>query len=199
MRNRVSVIGSALLFAVLAAGCAKAPQDDVNAAQAELDKAREAQSDVWAPNEYQAADQAMSAAKAEIEAQDQKWLKNFDKAKELLATAKEEAAKAATAASANKEQARKDSEAALAEADTVLQAAEAALKAAPVTKDSKADLALYRSDLDGLRQTLDGARQAFDAGDYKKTLESTTSVKDKANTIASDLEAARQKRAGVRR
>jgi hypothetical protein len=188
-----------VFVAALAAACAKAPQEDVGAAEAEIGKAREAQADVWAPNEFQAADQAMTAAKSEIEAQNGKWLKNYDRAKELLAQARDEAAKAATAAAANKEQARQDAETALTEADTALQAAEAAHKSAPMTKDSKADLALYRSDLDTLRQTLDAARQAFDAGDYKKTLESTASVKEKAGQIAADLEAARQKRMGARR
>lgn len=190
---------SVALGAALTIGCAKAPQEDVGAAEAEIGKAREAQADVWAPNEFQAADQAMSAARTEIEAQGQKWLKNYDRAKELLAQAKQESAKAATAAAANKEQARKDADAALGEADAALVAAEAAHKAAPVTKDSKADLALYRSDLGTHRQTLDAARQAFDAGDYKKALESAASVKDRANQIAAELQAAKQKRMGARK
>ena len=51
------------LVAAVALGCAKAPQEDVGAAQSEIDRARQAQADVWAPNEFQAADQAMSAAR----------------------------------------------------------------------------------------------------------------------------------------
>jgi hypothetical protein len=188
-----------VLAAAMAAACGQAPQEDVSAAEAEIARAREAQADVWAPNESQAADQAMGAARTEITAQNQKWFKNYDRAAELLAKAREEAAKATEAAAANKEQARQDAERALTDAESALQAAEAAHKAAPVTKDSKADLSLYRSDLDGLRQTLAAARQAFDAGDYKKALESTASVKDMAGRIAADLEAARQKRMGARR
>jgi hypothetical protein len=198
MRNRYIVLAAALVLAGVVA-CAKAPQEDISSAQAEVDMAKAAQAETWAPNEYQAADQAMSAANAEIAAQDQKWFKNYDKAKELLARAKDEAAKAAATAAANKDQARKDAETGIADADTALQAAEAALKVAPVTKDSKADLELYKSDLEALRATLDGARSAFAAEDYKKALESTASVKDKATTIATQLEEAKKKRAAVRR
>ncbi|HYS78359.1 MAG TPA: hypothetical protein VEO94_05940 [Candidatus Dormibacteraeota bacterium] len=196
MNRRVNIIAAVALGFVAAVACAQAPQEDVSAAQAELDKAKQAQADTWAPNEFQAADQAMKAAQDEIQAQNAKWMKNYDKAKELLAKAKEEASKASQAAVANKEQAKKDAEAAIAAADTAIQTAGASLKVAPVTKDSKADLALYKSDIDTLKGTLDQARQAFTSEDYKKALESASSVKDRATSIADKLEEAKKKRSG---
>ena len=199
MSRRNSIVATVALVFVAAVACAKAPQEDISAAQADLDKAREAQAETWAPNEYQAADSAWKAANDEIQAQNAKWMKNYDKAKELLTKTKEEAAKAAQAAAANKEQARTDSEAAITAADTSLTAAEAGLKVAPVTKDSRADLALFKSDVENLRGTLEQARQAFTSEDYKRALESANSVKDKATSIADQLEQARQKRAGQAR
>ena len=199
MSRRNSIVATVALVFVAAVACAKAPQEDISAAQADLDKAREAQAETWAPNEYQAADSAWKAANDEIQAQNAKWIKNYDKAKELLTKTKEEAAKAAQAAAANKEQARTDSEAAITAADTSLTAAEAGLKVAPVTKDSRADLALFKSDVENLRGTLEQARQAFASEDYKRALESANSVKDKATSIADQLEQARQKRAGQAR
>lgn len=199
MSRRNSIVATAALVFVAAVACAKAPQEDISAAQADLDKAREAQAETWAPNEYQAADTTWKAANDEIQAQNAKWIKNYDKAKELLTKAKEEASTAAQAAAANKEQARTDSEAAIAAADTALAAAEAGLKVAPVTKDSRADLALFKSDIENLRGTLEQARQAFSSEDFKKALESANSVKDKATSIADQLEQAKQKRAGQAR
>ncbi len=199
MSRRNSIVATAALVFVAAVACAKAPQEDISAAQADLDKAREAQAETWAPNEYQAADSTWKAANDEIQAQNAKWIKNYDKAKELLTKSKEEASKAAQAAAANKEQAKTDSEAAIAAADTALAAAEAGLKVAPVTKDSRADLALFKSDIENLRGTLEQARQAFSSEDYKKALESANSVKDKATSIADQLEQAKQKRAGQAR
>jgi hypothetical protein len=199
MSRRNSIVATAALVFVAAVACAKAPQEDISAAQSDLDKAREAQAETWAPNEYQAADSTWKAANDEIQAQNAKWIKNYDKAKELLTKAKEEASKAAQAAAANKEQARTDSEAAIAAADTALAAAEAGLKVAPVTKDSRADLALFKSDIENLRGTLEQARQAFSSEDFKRALESANSVKDKATSIADQLEQAKQKRAGQAR
>src|SRR6266705_3121609 len=183
MSRRLSIIATVALIAVAAVACAKAPQEDVDAAKADMDKARQVQAETWAPNEFQAADQAMTAADAEIQDQNGKWMKNYDKA--------------TTAAAANKEQAKKDAEAAVAAADTALQTAEGNLKVAPVGKDSKADLALYKSDLETLKGTLDQARQAFSSEDYKKALESANSVKEKATSIADKLEEAKKKRSGV--
>jgi hypothetical protein len=179
----------------VALGCAKPPQDLINAAQTEMDKAR-AQAETWAPTELKAADEAMSAAQAEINAQNEKWLKNYDKAAELLNTAKENAVKASEAAVTNKEQAKKDAEAALGAADTAVQTAAAALKVAPVTKDSKADLELFKTDLATLQSTLDAAKASYGSEDYKKALDSANSVKDKATSIATQLEEAKKKMAG---
>jgi len=188
----------AVLVLLVAVGCAKAPQESIDAAKAELDKATQAQADVWAGSEYQAAKQAMDAAQAEVDGQSQKWIKNYDKATELLNTAKAEATKAADAAAANKEQTRKDAEAAIADADAALQTAQASLKAAPRTKDSKADLELFDNDLKGLATTLDEAKAAQGSGDYKKALEQATSAKDKASSINQQLEAAKAKRSAAR-
>src|SRR5262245_28744049 len=170
--KRVTLLTLAVLILFAAVGCAKPPQDEQNAAQAELDRARQANADTWAPTEAKAAEESMSAAQAEISAQNQKWMKNYDKAKELLAQAKDGAAKAAEAAAANKQQAKTDSEAAIAAADTAIQTAEAALKTAPKTKDSAADLKLMENDLGTLKSTLEAAKTAAGSEDYKKALES---------------------------
>ena len=57
MSRRLSIIATIALIAVAAVACAKAPQEDVDAAKADMDKARQAQAETWAPNEFQAADE----------------------------------------------------------------------------------------------------------------------------------------------
>lgn len=191
MKRSIPVMFGALTL-FLAVGCAQAPQDLITTTQAELDKA-ETQAPTWAPTELNAAREAMTAAQAEIKTQNEKWIKNYDKATELLNAAKESATKAAEAAVADKAQARKDAEAAIAEADAAVQGTAITLKAAPVTKDSKADLNLFKTDLATLGTTLEGARQSFGSEDYKKALESAGSVKNQASSIAAQLEAAKHK------
>src|SRR5262245_11085607 len=110
MNRRLHVIAVVALLGLVAVACGKAPQEDVDAAKAEIDKARQAKADTWAPNEFQSAEQSMAAAEAEIQTQNAKWMKNYDKAKELLARAKEDAAKATSAAATNEAQAKTDAE-----------------------------------------------------------------------------------------
>src|SRR5262249_53685211 len=70
----------AVLVLCAVVGCAKPPQDEVNAAQAEMDRARQANADTWAPTEAKAAEEAMTAARGEISARNGKWMKKYDKA-----------------------------------------------------------------------------------------------------------------------
>src|SRR5262245_59772947 len=84
MKRTALLLTLAASVVFVAVGCAKPPQDDIAATQAEMDKARQAQAETWAPNELKAADEAMNAAQTEINAQNEKWFKNYDKAKELL-------------------------------------------------------------------------------------------------------------------
>ena len=80
---------------VTVVACGKPPQEDIDAAKAALDAAKTAQADKWAGTDYQTAESSLSAAQAEVDAQAQKWFKNYDKAKELMMTAKADAEKAA--------------------------------------------------------------------------------------------------------
>ena len=75
MKRTWILVSVAALASLIAVACAQPPQDDVNAAQAEMDKAHQAQADKWAPTEFAAADQAMNAAQEGIKAQNDKWLK----------------------------------------------------------------------------------------------------------------------------
>ena len=99
-----SWFGMAVLVMALVTvvACGKPPQQEIDAAKAALDAAKNAQADKWAGTDYQTAESSLSAAQAEVDAQAQKWFKNYDKAKELMNTAKADAEKAATAAVANK-------------------------------------------------------------------------------------------------
>src|SRR5262249_41228543 len=103
-----SWLGLAVLALILATlACGKAPQAEKDSAKAAMDDA-EASAEKWASSEWQAAQSSMSQAQAEIEAQNQKWFKNYDKAKELLAQAKADAEKAKAAAVTNKETAKNE-------------------------------------------------------------------------------------------
>jgi hypothetical protein len=194
-----SWLGLAVLAMVLATvACAKPPQGDIDAAKAAMDDAQP-MAEKWAPTEWQAAQSSMSSAQAEIDAQNQKWFKNYDKAKESLAQAKADAEKAKAAAATNKETAKNEATTAIADATTAIEAAKTALAGAPKGKDTKADLALFQQDLDGLATTLTEAQTAMQAEDFNTAKDKANSIKEKASSISDQIAQAAAKKAGVKK
>jgi hypothetical protein len=181
---------------VTVVACGKPPQEDMDAAKAAMDDAKSAQADKWASTEFQAAESSMNAAQAEVDAQSQKWFKNYDKAKEMMNTAKSDAEKAKAAGIANKEAAKNAAGTAIADATTALEAAKTALAGAPKGKDTKADLELFKQDLEGLAATLTEAQTAVGSEDYNTAKDKADSVKEKATSISDQIAQAAAKRAG---
>ena len=70
----------------------------------------------YAADSLKAAQDAQAALDAEVKAQDGKWFKSYDKAKELSAVVKTAADKAAADAVTGKEQAKTEATAAIGEA-----------------------------------------------------------------------------------
>jgi len=118
----------AFALALMATGCASPPNTDVDAAKAAIDKAATQGADRYAAESLKAAQDARAALDAELKVQDDKWVKSYDKAKELAVAAKNAGDKAAADAAAGKEKA--DAIAAKARADAAAAKARAAI--APV-------------------------------------------------------------------
>ena len=98
-----SLLVLVLVAAFVAVGCAKPPDEDMNAANQAVSDAKAAEADAYASSELASAQGSLDSAKTEIEAQKQKWFPNYDKAKEFIATAKKGAETAKTTAAANKD------------------------------------------------------------------------------------------------
>ena len=196
--NKLLLASSLLVLAVVFAGCAKPPEQEMKDAQAALDETRTtAQADKWASTEYQAAKTSLDNANAEVEAQNQRFalMRNYDKAKEMFSQAKADADKAKQAAIANKEAAKNEANQKLQEATTAIQSARDALSKAPVTKDTRADIQLFTSDLDGLDQSLGEVRNMISSEDYKGASSKAAVISQQASDIATKLTDAASKAA----
>jgi TonB family protein len=95
----------ALGLAITVTGCASPPNADVDAARAALDRAAADRADQYAAESLKAAQDARAALDAELKAQEGKWLKSYDRTKELAAAAKAAGDKAMVEAVAGKEKA----------------------------------------------------------------------------------------------
>ena len=128
MRVIVRFLAIAVGLAISVTGCASPPTADVDAAKAAVDRAATDRADQYAAASLKAAQDARAALDAELKAQEGKWLKSYDKTKELAVAAKAAGDKAAADAVAGKE--RADAASAKKKADAA--AARAKAQLAPV-------------------------------------------------------------------
>lgn len=126
MRSSLTLCALALGLAVALAGCATPPTADIDAAKAAVEKAAAAQAGQYAPEALKAAQDALAALDAEVQAQQARWFGSYEKATTLAAEAKAAAGKAEAEAVAGKEKA----EAAAAAERAAAEAREQAVKEA---------------------------------------------------------------------
>ena len=119
--GRLSVI---LLVLAFAAACGTRPTAEIDAAKAALDSAS-ATAAQYAPESLKAAQDTNAALDAELADQDAKWIKSYDRARELAASARLASEKAIADATAGKARA----DAALAAAAAAKVKADAAVRA----------------------------------------------------------------------
>jgi predicted small lipoprotein YifL len=90
MKRILVVLASLALVASLTA-CAKAPTEEINATKASVDAAVAEGAQQYTPEDYKMVTDGLAAANAEIKVQEEKFFKNFDKAKQMLAKTKADA------------------------------------------------------------------------------------------------------------
>lgn len=184
------------VFAMFLAACASKPEAESAAAQAALENAKNAEADVYAPSEFQAAQSALSSAEAEIAAQEENYsfTRDYEQAKALLEEAKTTAESAASNASVAKEEARNESQTLRGEAEAAIQNARDLLAKAPRGKGTRADLEALNADLASAESAFAAANQALNDGRHLDAGNQFREVISQAQSIASDVEQASSRR-----
>jgi TonB family protein len=126
--QRLSAIFLVLTFAE---ACSSRPTAEIDAARGARDNASAANAGQYAAASAAAADSAQAALDAELAVQDAKWMKSYDRTRELAATARSAGEKAAADAVAGKER-----------ADAAARAAAARAKADAEMRDTLAKTAV---------------------------------------------------------
>ncbi len=202
--NKVTRMGSMIVFSMVAAlllfGCASAPKEEIAATQSALQAAQTDDVRTYAPDSLKAAEDLMSKATAEVQAQDNKFAlsRDYKAASDLLKQAKDAAAKAQTDAQDAKTKAKADAEATIATLTTLLADAKKALATAPKGKDTKAELEAMQGDLTAAEEASTAASTAMSQEKYADALAQATTAKTKATTIIDQVTAAKEKIKGKR-
>lgn len=189
----VAILVSGLAFS----GCSKPPEQDMAQADEAMKAAMAAQSEIYAPTEHAMAQDAMSKAQAEVEAQNAKFVlfRSYKGAQSMYAAAIESSTQAKEAAVVNKEAVKNEATMLIGEAKSAVADAAKSLKTAPRGKDTKADLDAMNADLSSLNAMLPELDSAMMAESYMDAKNKAQSIKEKAMSIQADVQAAKEKMA----
>src|SRR5512136_1199036 len=130
MRKSQVLVAMVLLVAAVAmVGCAKPPQQEIDASKAALTAAEQAEAPKYAAESWDKAQQAMNAVNAELEAQAAKFalFRSYTKTKQLVADATNLANAGKEAGIAGKEKAKNEAKAAIDAVKAAIEGAKTAL------------------------------------------------------------------------
>jgi len=195
--RKLTVILSVLALIALA-GCAKIPQEQIDAAKAALDAAKQAQADVYAPDSLKAVTDKEAALNAELATQEGKFFKSYDLTSQLANEMKQLADKAKTDAIAAKEQAKADAQTAISTAEAAVTEAREALKKAPKGKGSAADLAAMTGDVDAAAKAIEDAKADQTAEKYLDAKTKADNAKTQLEKVKADVQAAIDMKKGIK-
>ena len=199
--RRTSTVIMMLCLAVFMASCASVPQQDIDAAKAAVQAAKDAQADKYAAAALQSADDLTNQINTEVETQNAKFalFRNYDKVKELVNQAKAAGEKAKADAIAGKEAAKKDAEASLTAAQAAVTAAKEILPKAPKGKDTKAEIEAMTADVAGLEAAITDIQSQISKEGFLEAAAKAKSVKEKADGVTAQVQAAIDKKKGKKK
>lgn len=188
-----------LAGALVLTGCATEPVEDIQAAESALEDARTAEAQAYAPDAWEAANDARARLDAELQAQKDRFglLRSYDNAKNLAAEVKQAAQSASETAMQAKQQARDEATTLMAQAREEYARAQQALDRAPTGKGTQADLAALRADTSGIEPTLAEMQQAFDAQDYLTAKARATAAIEASQRVIQQIEGAKAQAGSV--
>jgi hypothetical protein len=196
LSKKTMVFGLVMLALVAFMGCAKAPQEAIDAAQAALDAAKAVEADRYAADLYNAAKDTLDAALSEVQTQNGKFAltRSYGTAQTLLAAATNAANAAKDAAGANKAKVQAEAQQFLLDAQAAVNASKELLRRAPRGKETRAALEAMQTDMAAIEATLAEANTAMSSGDYLTARDKANASMSNANSIAEEIKTAMAKK-----
>jgi hypothetical protein len=186
------MFGLLMLALVVMVGCAKPPEESIQAVGAAIEAAQQAGAADYAPDSLKAAEDAKAQLDAELKTQQDKFalFRSYQKATELANAAKAAGEKAAGDAKTRKEQVKQEAQTLINEAKTDLTAAQEMLKKAPRGKGTQQDIKALEGDLQGVASSLTEAESAFTAERYLDAKAKAEAAKSTIGNVKTQIETA---------
>lgn len=181
------LIGAILGVMLAFAACSRPPDEATASARAGLAALKEADAQVWAPEELASAEAALAEAEKELAKQKGKLApgRSYDRARLLLREAERDIGIAREAAAAGRKVAEEEAREAVATAEAAVHGAQTALMLAPVSSSHSYDR--LDEGLDQAGDLLDEARGFVDEGRFhdatKRAEEVMTLVSERINSV----------------
>jgi hypothetical protein len=187
-----------ILALALVSGCAKAPQQAVDAAKVALDAAKQAEADRYLSGEFKAAQDSLSAALAEIETQNSKFAltRNYDKAAKLLEAATTLANNITSQVDVKKEEVKAEAQQLFIDLQNGLTEAKGLLKKAPKGKEGKEVLEAIQGELTTVENSLVEVTTLMNNSDFMGAKDKLMAGLQKVNQIKEELAQAIAKKMG---
>jgi len=184
---------------LLSVACAKAPTDKLAAAEKAVNDARAAEAPAYMAEDFAKLEGLLANAKKEIAEEEGKlgFMRDYEKAEQLLASAQADAAKVAIEAAKRKEEAKVAAVQAQQAAQESVKTTQALVAKAPVGKD-RAAVEAIKADANGLAASLTEVQTAIDAGDYLTAQAKAKAIQDKSQAVAKEVQEALAKVAGAK-
>ncbi len=197
MKKIVKILAGCFLIGLFffMAGCAKPPTEDIDAAKNAVESAQSVGAEKYLPDNAKRVVNEFSDALDEVKVQDGKFplFRKYDRAKEMLASAKGSAEKLRADTITKKEEVKKNALAAMEEANGAIGNAKAMLEKAPKGKETQADIEAMTGDVKGLEDSLPDVQKAVDGEDYEGAINKAKSIKEKADAVSGQVQQAIEK------
>jgi hypothetical protein len=187
MKNKVLMGLAAIAMVAVLSGCGKAPQAEIDAANAAIEAAKVAEAPVYVPAEFTAVQDSLNVIMADIEVQNSKLFKKFGPAKAKLEATTAQANQVAINAGVKKEEVKKEAETLLTEIKTVIEENAKLITKAPRGKDGAAVIAQIKTDMASIDASLVEAQGSYDSGAYMDALNKIKAAKERATGINTEL------------
>lgn len=192
------VVGLAM---VVLLGCAKAPQQEVDAAKAALEAAKAAEVDLYLTDQYNAAHDSLNVALTEIETQNSKssFSRNYTKAKSLLAFSTNTLNTLIPQVDSTKALVKAEVETLLVNAQAELAATKALISVAPKGKEGKAALEAIQSELTTCETSLSEVSGVVEKGDFVSARDQVNATIEKMVALKAEVQQAIDKQAAAKK
>jgi hypothetical protein len=199
--KQVVAILTIILAMSMMIGCAKAPQQDIDAAKAALEAAKAAEADRYVPAQYNAVKDSVDTALAEVERQNSKFVlfRSYGKVQKKLQEALAAANAAKDGATVEKEKVKAEAQELLTQAQAAGEETKKLMKKAPRGKEGRAALEAIQSDLTTAEAGLAEANTAMTNGDVLTARDKAKASLEKINSLNQELQDAIAKKKGMSR